>query len=44
MGSGQVAISCKELGRDFIGFEIMPEICDFGNGRVEGIKGVCIDG
>jgi site-specific DNA-methyltransferase (adenine-specific) len=35
MGSGTTAIACKELGRDFIGFEINKDYLDIANKRLE---------
>lgn len=35
MGSGTTAVACKELGRDFIGFEINQEYVDIANKRLE---------
>ena len=35
MGSGTTAVACKQLGRDFIGFEISQEYVDIANKRVE---------
>lgn len=34
MGSGTTAVACKQLGRNFIGFEISPEYCEIANKRL----------
>jgi len=34
MGSGTTAVACKQLGRNFIGFEIIPEYVDICNKRL----------
>ncbi|MFH1325586.1 MAG: site-specific DNA-methyltransferase [archaeon] len=34
MGSGTTAVACKQLGRNFIGFEISPEYCKIANKRL----------
>jgi site-specific DNA-methyltransferase (adenine-specific) len=34
MGSGTTAVACKELGRNFIGFEISEEYCNIANKRL----------
>ena len=34
LGSGSSAIACKQLGRNFIGFEISPEYCKIANKRL----------
>jgi len=34
MGSGTTATACKQLGRNFIGFEISKEYCDIANKRL----------
>jgi len=34
MGSGTTAVACKQLGRDFIGFEISKEYCEIANNRL----------
>lgn len=39
MGSGTTAVACKELQRNFIGFEISKEYCDIANQRLEKWKG-----
>ena len=38
IGSGTTALACKQLGRNFIGFEISKEYCEIANKRIEGIK------
>ncbi len=35
MGSGTTAVACKQLGRNFIGFEISNEYCKIANKRLE---------
>ena len=35
MGSGQTAVIAKEMGRDYLGFEIAPEYRDFAMERLE---------
>ncbi len=35
MGSGTTAVACKQLGRNFIGFEISQEYVDIANKRLE---------
>ncbi len=35
MGSGTTAVACKELGRNFIGFEINKEYIEMANKRLE---------
>jgi len=35
LGSGTTAVACKQLGRDFIGFEINQEYVDIANKRLE---------
>lgn len=37
MGSGTTAVACKELGRNYIGFEINPEYYQIAIDRVNGI-------
>jgi len=37
MGSGTTAVACKELSRDFIGFEIEKEYCNKANERLQNI-------
>ncbi len=34
MGSGTTAVACKQLKRNFIGFEISKEYCDIANKRL----------
>jgi site-specific DNA-methyltransferase (adenine-specific)/modification methylase len=34
MGSGTTAVACKELGREYIGFEISKDYCELANRRV----------
>ena len=34
MGSGTTAVACKQLNRNFIGFEISPEYCEIANKRL----------
>ncbi len=36
MGSGTTAAACKELGRDFLGFELEPEYIKMANERLKG--------
>lgn len=38
IGSGTTAVACKELGRNYIGFEINPEYYKIAVGRVNGIS------
>lgn len=38
MGSGTTAISCKKLGRDYIGFDINPEYCKIAERRLKEIQ------
>jgi site-specific DNA-methyltransferase (adenine-specific) len=38
LGSGTTAVACKELGRNFIGFEISKEYCEIARKRVENTK------
>ena len=38
MGSGTTAVACKELGRNYIGFEINPEYYQIAVDRVNGIS------
>lgn len=33
-GSGTTVVVCKQLGRQFIGFEISKEYCDIANRRL----------
>jgi len=35
MGSGTTAVACKELSRDFIGFELDKEYCDIATKRLK---------
>ena len=35
MGSGTTAVACKQLNRNFIGFEISKEYCEIANKRLE---------
>ena len=35
IGSGTTAVACKQLGRNFIGFEISQEYCDIANKRLQ---------
>lgn len=37
-GIGTTGLSCKELNRQFIGYELNPKYADFGNKRIEGEK------
>lgn len=37
MGSGTTAVACKELGRNFIGFELNPKYCKIAQDRLNGI-------
>ena len=37
MGSGTTALCCKDLDRNFIGFEIEPKWCKVANDRLQGI-------
>ena len=36
MGSGTTAAACKELGRNFLGFELEPEYIKMANERLKG--------
>jgi len=38
IGSGMVAIVAKMLGRHYLGFEIVPEYCDFAKERVSKVQ------
>lgn len=38
LGSGTVAVAAKLLNRHFIGFEIVPEYCEFAKKRIEEIE------
>jgi DNA modification methylase len=35
LGSGTTAVACKQLGRNFIGFEISPEYVEIANKRIK---------
>jgi len=35
LGSGTTAVACKQLGRNFLGFEISPEYCDIARKRLK---------
>lgn len=35
MGSGTTAVACKQLNRNFIGFEISPEYCKIAEKRLQ---------
>lgn len=37
MGSGTTAVACKQLNRNFIGYEISKEYCDIANKRLKDI-------
>lgn len=37
IGSGTTAVACKELGRQYIGFEINPKWSKIANDRVDGV-------
>ena len=37
LGSGTTAVACKELGRNFIGFELNPKYYELANDRLNGI-------
>ena len=37
MGSGTTAVACKELNRNFVGFEVEPKWCEVANNRLNGI-------
>lgn len=37
MGSGTTAVACKELNRQFIGFEISEKWCKVANDRIDGV-------
>ena len=38
MGSGTTGVACKELNRDFIGIEIVPEYYEIAQERIEGLN------
>ena len=38
MGSGTTGVACKELNRDFIGIEIVPEYFEIAKNRIEGLN------
>ncbi len=38
MGSGTTAVACKQLKRNFIGFEINPDYCKIARNRVYGLE------
>ena len=38
MGSGTTAVACKELGRNYIGFELNPQYYQIAVDRVNGIS------
>jgi len=42
MGSGTTAVCAKKMNRYYMGFEIVPEFCEFANNRVKnnGVSGV----
>jgi len=35
-GIGTTGLACKELNREFIGYELNPKYCEFGNKRISG--------
>lgn len=37
MGSGTTAVACKELNRQFVGFEISEKWCKVANDRINGV-------
>ena len=39
LGSGTVAVAAREQGRHFLGFEVVPEYCDFARACVAGRAG-----
>ena len=41
MGSGTTAVSCKQMGRKFIGFELEKSYCDVANRRLS--QGTLLD-
>jgi len=34
MGTGTTGLACKRLGRNFIGFELVKDYCDYANSRI----------
>jgi DNA modification methylase len=38
MGSGTTAVACKELGRNYIGFELNPKYWQIAVDRVNGLS------
>lgn len=38
MGSGTTGVACKELNREFIGFEIDKEYFEIAKNRIEGVR------
>jgi site-specific DNA-methyltransferase (adenine-specific) len=34
IGSGSTAVACKKLGRQYIGYDINPEYCEYARQRV----------
>lgn len=38
MGSGTTAVACKELGRNYIGFEISEEYCRIAEERLKKVN------
>ena len=38
MGSGTTGMACKELDREFVGIEMMPEYMEIAKCRIEGVK------
>lgn len=43
MGSGTTAVACKEMNRDFIGFEINPEYVEMANKRLSKVQMAMFD-
>jgi DNA modification methylase len=43
MGSGTTGISCKKLGRNYIGFELSAEYCLLSETRIGGVNNNCAD-
>jgi len=37
LGSGTTAVACKQLNRNFIGFELSPEYCEIANKRLKAL-------